>query len=137
MSYKCMDWINSKVHKNDKGTLQVYEKDCLPFVPKRIFWITDVPKLAKRGGHAHKECQQFIFCVNGGVEVKSDGFIDSAHMHQDSIWGLYIPPMTWIDIRFIRPRSKIVVLASMEYDENDYLRDYDEYKRLQDSIQRS
>jgi len=121
--------------RNDQGTIQIYEKDRLPFPPKRIFWITDVPKLSKRGGHAHIECYQFIFCVNGAVDIKVDGIDEAIRLNQDSWHGLFVPPMNWIDLRFIRPKSKIVVLASHEYAEGDYIRDYGKFKLLQNPIQ--
>ena len=119
-----------------KGTIHVYQQDNLPFTPRRVFWITDVPKLTKRGGHAHKTGEQFIFCVNGGVEVKIDGCEDAIFLDQDSAIGVYLRPLDWVDIRFLRPKSKIVVLASNEYDESDYIRDYDEFKKLSNSLQR-
>lgn len=134
MYSKFPEWIHSFTSVNDKGTLLVYEKKCLPFVPKRIFWVTDVPKLAKRGGHAHKECEQFLFCVNGGVEIKIDGQEDTYNINEHSLVGLYVPPMYWLDLRFLRPKSKIVVLCSHEYSEEEYLRNYDEFKRMANPV---
>src|SRR5574339_471228 len=129
--------VPSQYHTNDKGSIHVYENENLPFIPVRMFWITNVPKLAKRGGHAHKVGQQFIVCVNGAVEINIHGEEESIHINQDSLHGLYLPPMKWIDIRFLRPKSKIVVLCSNWYNENDYIRSKDEFIKLQDSIQRS
>jgi hypothetical protein len=115
---------------NEKGSVLVFEKQNLPFKPQRMFWITDVPRLTKRGGHAHKECSQFIVCVNGTISIDVYGMQDKIILDESSLVGLQVPPMNWIDLRFLRSKSKIVVLCSHEYNESEYIRDFNEFKRI-------
>lgn len=122
--------IEAFTRPSDKGTILIYENDKLPFIPKRMFWIRDVPKLSKRGGHAHKQCEQFIICVNGGIDIRVYGKEEGIYLDDSSCVGLYIPPMNWIDIRFLRPKSKIVVLCSHGYSEEDYIRNFNDYVKL-------
>ena len=102
-----------------------------PFPVKRAFFIHDWPAGVKRGGHAHRECQQLFVVVKGRVDFT----LRNAHgamtqtmeiPHQ----GLWVPPMVWVEMETLNLDNVLLCLCSTEYDEGDYLRDYDEWQRL-------
>ena len=100
----------------------------LPFVPRRSFMVFDVPSKEVRGAHAHRECDQFLVCVAGSVaclvddgSTREEVELSSPHL------GLRIPPMVWGVQYKYSPDAVLLVLASHEYDPDDYIRDYDEF----------
>ena len=101
------------------------EKD-LPFVPKRVFIVHEVPSTRVRGEHAHRECHQFLVCLRGSVSVVADDGKNSAEYELNRPWlGLYLPPRTWgVQYKYSR-NAVLLVYASHPYDPNDYIRDYD------------
>ena len=60
------------VFSDNRGDLIPIEFHSLPFEPKRIFMVKNIPKLQTRGNHAHYTTKQIIFCVQGSVEVQID-----------------------------------------------------------------
>ena len=95
---------------------------------KRLFWTYGVPSKETRGEHSHKICEQFLICVSGSllVEVFKGRKKDTFELKSSQI-GLYIPPRVWASQREFTENSVLLVLASHEYDSEDYIRDYDEY----------
>ncbi len=92
----------------------------LPFIVKRVFWMIHTPSSETRGGHAHKECRQFLIALKGSVLVKCDTVtytLDSPHI------GLYVPPENSITLSKFTEGSVILVLCSHKYDKNDYIYD--------------
>lgn len=99
-----------------------------PFEIKRVYYLYDVPGGETRGGHAHKNLQQFIISMSGSFDVVlDDGFAKKTVSLNRSYKGLYIAPMTWRDLVNFSSGSVLMVLASEYYDEADYYRDYDEF----------
>jgi len=101
----------------------------VPFEVRRVYYLYDVPAGAKRGGHAHKRLQQFLIAASGSFTVVIDDgkkrkkfFLNRPH------YGLYIPRMVWRELENFSSGSICVVLASEEYDESDYYRDYKKYR---------
>ena len=105
------------------------EKD-LPFVPKRMFFVHDVPSARVRGEHAHRECHQFLVCLKGTVSVVADDGEHSEEFELNRPWlGLHLPPRVWgIQYKY-SPDAVLMVYASHSYDPNDYIRDYDDFIR--------
>ena len=115
------------------GILFPFDLTFVPFVVKRIFWITDVPDNSIRGGHAHKFCQQFYICIKGAVEVTikkaMNGFGNSVRqvmMVKGSI--LFIDKLVWTSERFITEDGIFLVLCSHSYNKDDYICDIKELK---------
>jgi len=103
----------------------------LPFQPKRVFLVYDVPSKEVRGEHAHKELHQFLICVKGSCAVAlDDGTIrDEVELASPTV-GLHIPPMIW-GIQYIySPDAVLLVLASDIYRADDYIRSYENFKRM-------
>ena len=115
-----------------RGSLTFGEYDKhLPFIPKRYFVIFEVPSSEIRGEHAHREQHQFLVCLKGSCAIVLDDGSnrDEVVLNQPTL-GLYIHPMIWAtEYKFTRD-AILLVLASDIYDEKDYIRDYDLYKKL-------
>lgn len=118
----------SKVH-NDAGNITVLENNKnIPFDIKRIYYLYDVPMGADRGGHGHYDLQQYIVAASGSFTfVLDDGVNKKEFFLNDPSKGLHIQPGIWREIKGFSSGSICLVLASHEYSEGDYIRDYDEY----------
>lgn len=103
----------------------------LPFAPARVFLVYGVATSRLRGEHAHRVCRQFLVAAHGGVSVLVDDSVRRSEVRlSDPTVGLYLPPMIWgVQYKF-DPSSVLMVLASHPYDAGDYIRDYDEFRRL-------
>lgn len=115
-----------------RGNLSVIEecKD-IPFKLKRTYWIYDVPGGEIRGGHAYKKNQEFIVALSGSFDVVlDDGKSKRTFSLNRSYYGLYVPNGLWRQMENFSTNSLALVLSSTEYDEADYIRDYDVFKRL-------
>lgn len=103
----------------------------IPFAPKRYFLVFDVPGQEVRGRHAHRQCHQFLVCLRGSVTVVVDDGAASASVTLDAPEaGLYIPPLVWGVQQAYSADALLLVFASDYYDDADYIRDYDEFRRL-------
>ena len=100
----------------------------VPFPIARVYYLYDVPGGAERGGHAHRGLEQLIVAVMGAFRViVKDGESERAIELNRAYEGLYLPPMIWREIDNFSSGGICVVLASRPYDEDDYIRDYDEF----------
>lgn len=100
----------------------------LPFAPRRIFFVGDVPDSRVRGEHAHKDCHECLICVHGSVSVIVDDGSNREEFFLDSVYkGLYLPPYTWRILYKYSLDAVTVVYASHEYDPEDYIRNYDDF----------
>ncbi len=125
--------ITAKSHNDARGRLVVGEflKD-IPFLPKRYFAIRDVPEDNNiRGQHAHYECEQFLICLNGVVKVDlDDGKSIDSFLLDSPEKGIYIPRKIWGVQQFQTPDTVLLVFASHYYEESDYIRDYNFFKKI-------
>ena len=113
-----------------RGNLSVIEENKdIPFKIERTYWIYDVPGGEARGGHAYKENQEFIVALSGSFDVVlDDGKEKKTFQLNRSYYGLYVPKGMWRQMQNFSTNSHALVLSSTKYDENDYIRDYDEFK---------
>lgn len=103
----------------------------LPFAIKRLFWVYSAPSTEVLGKHAHKELEQVLIAMNGEVQVKTEdinGNVETFTLNSPS-QGLYLPPLCWHEISFSE-NTIMLSITSLEYDESDYIRDYDSFKQL-------
>ena len=108
----------------------------VPFEIQRVYYLYDVPGGAERGGHAHRELQQLVIAMSGSFDiVMDDGKNRRRHHLNRSYFGLYIPPMVWRELDNFSSGSVCMVLASLPFDETDYFRDYDEFRKVVSSRQ--
>ena len=116
-----------RVH-DERGTLAVVEGDVLPFEIKRVYYLYDVPSDAYRGGHAHKELYQLIVPLSGSFDVHiKDGKNSKTFSLNKPHKGLLIVPGIWREIENFSSGCVCLVLASTEYNEADYIRDYSDF----------
>lgn len=112
-----------------RGNLSYAENNTqIPFEIKRIYWIYDVPGGENRGGHAHKKLEQLIVAVSGSFTVTlDDGIRKRSFFLNRPYQGLYVKPGMWRELDDFSTGSVCMVLASEVYQEEDYIRDYDEF----------
>jgi dTDP-4-dehydrorhamnose 3,5-epimerase-like enzyme len=103
----------------------------IPFEIKRVYYLYDVPGGSDRGSHAHKKLHQFIVAMSGSFDVVLDDGKEKKRFHLNrSYYGLYVCPMMWRDLDNFSSGAVCVVLASDHYDENDYIRNYEQFLSL-------
>lgn len=125
-------FIDFQKYVDDRGNLVVAEcgKE-IPFDVKRIYYIYDVDGNKSRGFHAHKQLQQIYFCISGSCRVKlSDGDKTDTVVLDNPSKGLYIGHNVWREIYGFSRDGILVVLASEVYEEDDYIRSYDEFLKI-------
>lgn len=111
-----------------RGNLSVIEKDVLPYAIKRVYYLYDVPSDGTRGGHAHKELQQFLIALSGSFDVVlDDGKTRRSITLNRPNKGLLIPCGVWRELENFSAGAVCLSLVSAEYDEGDYIREYDEF----------
>lgn len=121
----------SKVGSSELGYITVAQKSALPFAIERVYWTYYTPDSVVRGHHAHYELQQIIFAVSGVIEfVLEDiyGTKETFLLNKPNM-GLYIPKLYWRTIHFSH-NAVLMCLASMEYEESDYIRDYKTFTKI-------
>jgi dTDP-4-dehydrorhamnose 3,5-epimerase-like enzyme len=102
----------------------------IPFAVQRAFLVRADADGVKRGEHAHRRLHQFLICVSGEVEViVDDGSQKHRHVLNSIDRGLHVPPGVWAEQFYGRSGTVLLVLCDAPYDEDDYVRDYDEFAR--------
>lgn len=100
----------------------------IPFDIARVYYMYDIPGGQTRGGHAHKRLEQLIVAAMGSFDVVLDDGRDRRTFHLDrAYFGLYVPRMMWRELVNFSSGSVCLVLASLLYNEDEYIRDYDEF----------
>ena len=118
----------NKMHDAEGNLTFIYQNIHVPFEINRVFYSYDIPGGEERGGHAHKECHQFIIAASGSFEVVlDDGTNKRTVALNRPFWGLHVPPGIWSSEQGFSSGSICLVLASHGYDEDDYIRNYDEF----------
>ena len=118
--------------KDPRGNLSFFENsNQIPFDIKRTYWIYDVPGGEIRGSHAFKESHEFIVALSGSLDVVlHDGEKEVKFNLNRSYYGLYVPNLLWRHVENFSTNSLALIVSSIPYNSNDYIRDFDEYKKL-------
>ena len=127
MDYKKLDFIT----KGDKrgNLIALEENKNIPFDIKRVYYIFDTKDGVRRGFHAHKNLEQVLVCVNGSCEILlDDGKEKSIIKLKNRNEGLFIKKLVWLEMFNFSADCVLMVLASDYYYEDDYIRDYKEFK---------
>jgi dTDP-4-dehydrorhamnose 3,5-epimerase-like enzyme len=124
--------IDLKKISDPKGNLTPIEGSIdIPFEIRRVYYTYDIPGGETRGGHAHREIQEFVVAASGSFSVTLfDGKDRDTFFLSRSYYGLLIPKMVWRELTDFSSGSVCLVLASDRYDEAEYVRDFDEFTSL-------
>lgn len=102
-----------------------------PFPIRRVYWIFKTVSDAVRGRHAHKALWQLMSCPVGRCTVTlEDGDGRKDYLLDGGTMGLLVGPGVWREMRDFSPDCVLVVLASLPFDESDYVRDYAEFQAI-------
>lgn len=111
-----------------RGNLSVVEKNIIPFAIKRVFYLYDVPINSIRGAHAHYYLYQVLIPISGSFDiVVNDGESIKEYNLQKPNLGLCIPNGIWVELKNFSQGAVCLCLVSEEYEESDYIRDYDAF----------
>lgn len=126
--YDCSILILDK-HHDQKGNLSVVENGrMVPFDIRRVYYLYDIPGGESRGAHAHKELFQLLIAASGCFDVTlDDGIVKRTFTLNRPYQGLLIVPGIWRELNNFSSGSVCLVLASQLYNENDYIRDYNDF----------
>ena len=129
------EWVELPRIPDRRGSLTVIEGGShVPFDIARVYYLYDMPNSAVRAGHAHRRLNQLIIAAAGAFNVNlDDGFEQQTMRLNRPDRGLLLRPMVWRTIDGFATGSLCLVLASIPYDEAEYVRDYEEYVRLRRS----
>lgn len=122
-----------KIGKPAEGYLSVGESfGEVPFDIKRVFWTYFTPDSITRGRHTHYETEMILIALSGIVEVSTESITGEKQLFvlKNPNEGLYMPPLTWHEMSYSHTAVQLVITNSL-YDENDYIRSYEEFKNLQ------
>lgn len=128
--YDCSIIELDRHHSDRKGNISVVENnETIPFDVKRTYYLYDIPGGEERGSHAHKELQQLIIAASGSFDVTlNDGRVKRTFSLNRPYQGLYVVPGIWRELNNFSSGSVCLVLASEGYDEEDYIRNYNEFE---------
>ena len=115
-----------------RGNLSFIEEEThIPFKIKRVYWIYDVPGGEHRGGHAFRETEELIVALSGSFDLRlHDGKTEYNFSLNRSYYGVLVPRMVWRMIDNFSTNSLALIIASTDYNGEDYLRDFDEFKLM-------
>lgn len=119
-------------HGDERGQLVALEefKD-IPFAIKRVYYMYDTSSGVTRGHHAHKSLEQILVCIHGKCKIKLDNGEESKIIPLEKPYeGVYVANNMWREMFDFSSDAVLLVLASDLYDESDYIRDYDEFKKF-------
>ena len=135
MKFSRHELIEIQGISDSRGSLHVIEFSTLiGFDPARVFSIQDVPKNTSRGKHAHKDCIQVLQSLIGAVEAKIEFKGSKTTVLLDSPKKvLYVPPMNWLEIKFLEEATILNIYASEVFLESDYIRDYSVFLKINEA----
>lgn len=118
-----------------RGNLSVIEGNTIPFEIKRVYYLYDIPTASVRGGHAHKNLHQLLVALSGSFDVVlKDGISQKVITLNKPNFGLLIPTGIWRELQNFSSGSVCLVLASATFDEEDYIRNFKEFRLFKNRI---
>ena len=127
--------INFPKIQDPRGNLTFLQyPNQIPFEIERTFWTYDVPGGEIRGGHAYYKQEEIIVALSGSFDVlitNLDGTIEKYSLNR-SYYGLYLPAKTWRHIENFSTNSLALHISSDPFSKEDYIRDFEDLKKLSD-----
>lgn len=104
--------------------------DHIPFTIKRVYYILKSETKLQRGFHTHKKTKQVLFCIQGSIKIILDNGREKVSVVLNKPnKGLFIDKMIWHQMHNFKKDTIILVLASRIFDEKDYIRNYEQFKK--------
>jgi len=116
--------------KDPDGVLVPIEFKELPFVPRRVFYVTGVPAGEERGGHAHYFTEQVLICISGKILVSIHDGIKKTDTLLTENQSIYVGRLEWDSQTFLTGNDILLSICSTSYNKKDYIEDFDEFIRL-------
>jgi hypothetical protein len=133
LSLKSRDcrWIKVPGASDARGSVNFLELGKgLDFPPKRLFWLHHVAPGQWRGRHGHRESKLILIAANGSCRAHlDDGAVKESVTLDDPTRALYVAPWVWHELTDFAPQTAVMVIASTLFEEAEYLRDYETFKR--------
>ena len=128
--------INLPKITDPRGNLSFFENDSqIPFKIKRTYWIYDIPTCDTRGSHAFKESVELIIALSGSFNVViNDGKYEKKFGLNSPYNALYVPNKLWRKLDNFSSNSSVLIVSSVSYNENDYIRDFNVFKKYINEI---
>lgn len=119
-------------HGDDRGQLIALEElSDIPFKIKRVYYMYDTKEGVHRGFHAHRNLEQILICIHGSCKVLLDNGTEKKIVHLEKPYeGLYVANYMWREMYDFSPDAVLIVLASEIYNEDDYIRNYEEFLNM-------
>jgi len=120
-----------KFIEDDGNLIPIEGGSDVPFDIKRIFYVYGVHDQDNRGKHAHYKTQQILICLQGELEViVDDGYMKKTITLNKKNQAVLIPEMIWDEQTYLTKDTILLVLCNTHYDVDDYINDYDDFKKL-------
>ena len=114
--------------EDPRGNLSVIENNVIPFEIQRVYYLYDVPSGAERGGHSHKEQQEFLVALSGSFDViLNDGKVEKTVSLNKPFEGLLITNGIWRELKNFSSGAVCLVIASDVFLEEDYIREFEDF----------
>ncbi|TDE02278.1 sugar 3,4-ketoisomerase [Flavobacterium sandaracinum] len=125
---KDIQLLQIPVVEDRRGNLAFIQEDIVPFEFKRVYYLFDVPSNSFRGSHSHINQCEVLIALSGSFEVVlNDGIEKKSFLLNKPNIGLYIPTGIWRELENFSSGAVCLVLASDVYDEQDYIRDFNQF----------
>jgi len=126
MNYKIFNFKSFGDERGELLPLEMHKE--VPFDIKRVYFIYNTKPNVVRGKHAHKHLEQIIICLKGSCKfILDDGYNTKEILISKPNVGLYIGKNIWREMKDFTEDTVLAVIASAEYTEKEYIRDYDEF----------
>ena len=127
-----IDFIPLQVHGDERGALVSLERENnIPFDIRRVYYIFDTKEGVTRGFHAHRKLKQVAIAVKGSCRfILDDGTERVSIVLDNPTQGLLIDSFIWREMTDFTEDCVLMVIADMEYEESDYIRDYSAFKNF-------
>jgi dTDP-4-dehydrorhamnose 3,5-epimerase-like enzyme len=102
----------------------------IPFIPKRVFTVADIPKNSIRGHHAHYETEQVLVCVKGEIIVGIDDGKNKAEKKIKKGQSFYIKNLVWDWQKYLTGDDVMISFCSTEYDKSDYIENIEDFYNI-------
>lgn len=128
-------WLDFPPLGDDRGSLVALEgRGTIPFPIKRVYYLFRTKQDITRGMHAHLSLKQVMLCVTGSCKILLDnGVVKESTVLNSPTKGLLVEGLVWREMSQFSPNCVLLVIASEHFDETDYIRDYEDFKRMVNS----